>query len=63
MSEIYIPAALRRWPDHFRWQETLIQGLTPEGRATVFLLRLNLSERLAERRQLLARRHFLPFMR
>jgi HNH endonuclease len=38
------------WTDHFMFDEERIIGLTPEGRATVFLLRLNDEERLIERR-------------
>ncbi len=41
------------WPDHFRLDSAIIEPLTPEGRATVFLLRLNSSDRVTERRLLL----------
>jgi HNH endonuclease len=37
------------WSDHFRLIGSEIEALTPEGRVTVFLLRLNNAERLAER--------------
>lgn len=37
------------WHDHFRLHEGRIDGVTPAGRATVALLRLNEVERLAER--------------
>jgi hypothetical protein len=40
------------WAGHFAWQGEQIVGLTPEGRATVSLLRLNSEERLAERSSL-----------
>lgn len=40
------------WAEHFALQGEQIIGLTPEGRATVSLLRLNSAERLAERRSL-----------
>jgi len=40
------------WQEHFRFQDKLIVPLTPEGRATVFLLRLNLPDRIAERQRL-----------
>lgn len=30
-----------RWEDHFQWAGTEIVGLTPTGRATIALLRLN----------------------
>jgi hypothetical protein len=29
------------WSEHFRWQATLVLGLTPMGRATVQLLAMN----------------------
>jgi hypothetical protein len=38
------------WVDHFRFEGVLICPLTPIGRATVRLLRLNAEPRLAERR-------------
>lgn len=37
------------WTEHFRLNRALIEPLTPEGRVTVFLLRLNSAQRLAER--------------
>ncbi|MEJ7616626.1 MAG: HNH endonuclease signature motif containing protein [Pyrinomonadaceae bacterium] len=40
------------WTEHFIFQGEQIAGLTPEGRTTVNLLRLNSDERLAERRSL-----------
>ncbi len=40
------------WAEHFALQGEQIIGLTPEGRATVSLLRLNSDARLAERRSL-----------
>jgi hypothetical protein len=43
----------QNWSGHFRLSETWIEPLTPEGRVTVFLLRLNSSERIAERSLLL----------
>lgn len=38
-----------RWRDHFRFEGATIQPLTPEGRVTVFLLRLNDPDRIIER--------------
>ena len=38
-----------RWADHFMLDDIRILGLTPSGRATVELLRLNTFERLIER--------------
>lgn len=37
------------WIEHFTYEKKLITGLTPEGRTTVYLLRLNTEERLIER--------------
>jgi hypothetical protein len=41
-----------RWADHFRLDADFIEPLTDTGSATVRLLRLNVAERLAERRLL-----------
>jgi hypothetical protein len=41
------------WSDHFRLDSGLIVPLTPEGRVTVFLLRLNSDNRLIRRRALI----------
>lgn len=41
------------WADHFQLDEAIIQPITPEGRATVFVLHLNDSERVEYRRLLL----------
>lgn len=37
------------WGDHFAWLGLVIVGLTPAGRATVAVLRLNSDDRLALR--------------
>jgi hypothetical protein len=37
------------WTEHFAYERERIVGLTPEGRTTVSLLRLNSEERLNER--------------
>lgn len=37
------------WNEHFRLKGAVIEPLTPEGRVTVFLLRLNSEQRLLER--------------
>lgn len=42
------------WRDHFRLEGTTLLGITPEGRTTVRLLRLNTPERIAERERLIA---------
>lgn len=41
-----------RWAEHFRIAGGHIKGLTPAGRATVFLLKLNTPDRVRLRRQL-----------
>jgi HNH endonuclease len=38
-----------QWSDHFRLGGTIIEPLTPEGRASVLILRLNEAERLEQR--------------
>ncbi len=43
-----------RWNDHFKLNHAFIEPLTAEGRATVFLLRLNEPSRLSERELLIA---------
>jgi hypothetical protein len=40
--------------DHFAWEGAAIQPLTPEGRVTVMILRLNEADRVAERQRLIA---------
>jgi 5-methylcytosine-specific restriction endonuclease McrA len=40
----------QRWTDHFRLRDGHISPLTPVGRATVSLLRLNLTQRIVVRR-------------
>ncbi|UCH26455.1 MAG: HNH endonuclease [Trueperaceae bacterium] len=42
------------WEVHFYLVEERIVGLTPEGRTTAFLLRVNDEERLEERKALIA---------
>lgn len=42
----------QQWPEHFRWQDAQINGITPEGRTTVQLLKLNSNERITERQRL-----------
>ncbi len=40
------------WTEHFACEETVIVGLTAQGRTTVKLLQFNTDERLAERARL-----------
>ena len=42
------------WAAHFAWDGATIQPLTPEGRVTVTILRLNDADRVAERQRLMA---------
>jgi hypothetical protein len=35
-----------RWSDHFRWHGVRVEGVTPQGRATVQVLRMNDARRL-----------------
>lgn len=37
------------WVEHFAFEDVLLVGLTPQGRATINLLRLNSEDRLSER--------------
>ena len=43
------------WRDHFALEGAAIVGITPVGRATVRLLRMNAVERLEERQRLQAK--------
>jgi hypothetical protein len=39
------------WAEHFRFENSKIIGITPEGRTTVQLLKFNLEERIKERQR------------
>src|SRR5437764_12293252 len=39
----------QRWRDHFTWQGAFLVGLTPNGRATVDVLAINLPRRVTHR--------------
>jgi len=41
------------WQDHFRWNGPVIVGLTPEGRASVSVMRMNAVERVRLRQALI----------
>lgn len=49
----------QEWEDHFKWDGAVIQALSPEGRVTVKLLRLNDPDRVSERQRLMAAGLFL----
>jgi len=44
-----------RWLEHFQFSGASIEGLTPTGRATVYVLAMNDDRRLDLRSELLAR--------
>lgn len=48
----------QKWHDHFRLDGPILEPLTPEARATARLLRLNLDQRVIERRILARTRRF-----
>jgi 5-methylcytosine-specific restriction endonuclease McrA len=48
LSPLFNPR-MQVWTEHFAYKRERIIGLSPEGRATVNLLRLNSEERLIER--------------
>ena len=43
----------QKWEDHFNQQGTQIIGKTSEGRTTVYLLKLNIQERIKERERII----------
>jgi hypothetical protein len=42
-----------QWPQHFKLQGFVMEPLTPEGRVTARVLRLNVDKRVVERRALM----------
>ncbi len=51
-TTLYHPRT-QHWQQHFAFDGVQIEGLTAEGRTTVWLLQLNSPERITERRTLL----------
>jgi hypothetical protein len=49
-----------KWSRHFRWDGPALVGLTPNGRATVRVLGINLDHRVAFRRELIEEGVFPP---
>jgi hypothetical protein len=47
------------WKSHFQVQDGFIMGLTAERRTTAYLLRVNASAQVAERRRLIALNRYL----
>ncbi len=48
----------QRWEDHFRLRGGVIEPLTPEGRVTVLILRLNAPEQIAQRTALMVEERY-----
>jgi hypothetical protein len=59
VTPLYNPRA-DRWDQHFRLHGALVEPVTPVGRTTVFLLRLNDSVRVTIRGNLLERGRYSP---
>ncbi|HLG18116.1 MAG TPA: HNH endonuclease [Blastocatellia bacterium] len=51
---------LQAWSDHFEVVGALLRGLTPVGRATVALLRLNDPQRVGVRQRIISAGHYPP---
>jgi hypothetical protein len=47
-----------KWEKHFRWDGPVLTGVSPKGRATVDVLKINLVKRVATRQALMARDAF-----
>ncbi len=48
------------WADHFRWEGAVLRGITPIGRATVELFKINALDRINLRRSLIEEGVFPP---
>ena len=59
LTALYNPRSAA-WADHFRLNGASIEPLTPVGRATAFLLRLNEPERVTIRANLLRHGRYAP---
>jgi hypothetical protein len=44
----------QKWEDHFQLSDNIIEPITPEGRVTVILLRLNMAIQIEQRAVLIA---------
>ena len=53
LSRLFNPRT-QRWSDHFKLDGGFIEPLTPEGRVTAFLLRMNHEMQVMERTMLIA---------
>jgi HNH endonuclease len=50
----------QKWHRHFRWNGPVLVGRTPNGRATIATLRINLDHRVAYRQELIDEGVFPP---
>jgi len=50
----------QKWSRHFRWQGPVLHGRTPVGRATIAVLAINQSHRVAQRAALIGEGVFPP---
>lgn len=57
VSLLYHPRT-QQWTDHFRLEGGFIAPLTPIGRVTVFMLKLNLADRVIQREMLAQIGHY-----
>jgi hypothetical protein len=48
------------WSEHFEWDEAVLRGITAIGRTTIDVLRVNHSNRVEHRRELIAAGLFPP---
>jgi hypothetical protein len=49
-----------KWSRHFQWDGPVLVGLTPKGRATICVLKINLDHRVGFRRELIEEGIFPP---
>jgi len=59
MARLFNPR-IDRWSEHFRWNGALVEGVSPEGRATVVTLAMNHAEDVAIRLELIEQGRFPP---
>lgn len=59
MARLFNPRT-QRWRQHFTTERERVVGLTPVGRATVWLLQMNVAERTELRAELTALRRWPP---
>jgi hypothetical protein len=59
LARLFNPRS-QQWDQHFKIEKTRIAGLTPTGRATAWLLQMNVAERTELRAELAALGHWPP---